>query len=181
MAIAASSRTYGLTDLKVASLTGEAPGTLVDVPGIRSCEVTLATDSDELRGDGKIISVVDKGNSVEWSMEAGGLSLDACTIILGKAPTTTGTTPAQVGRTDFKSADSRPYFYLQGQAKDDAGGDIQVIIWKAKATGNVVLGFADESFLTPTIEGRGVGRTADDLLLTLLYHETAAAIAVLTP
>jgi hypothetical protein len=181
MAIAANSRTYGLTDLKVAPLTGEAPGTLVDVPGIRSCDVTLATDVDTLRGDGKVISVVDKGNSVEWSMESGGISLDALTVMLGKAPTITGTTPSQIGRTDFKSGDSRPYFYLQGQSKDDAGGDIQVIIWKAKATGNVSLSFADENFLTPGLEGTAVGRTADDLLLTLLYHETAAAVAVLTP
>lgn len=181
MAIPANSRTYGLTDLKVAPLTGEAPGTLVDVPGIRSCEVTLTTDSDELRGDNKVISIVDKGNSVEWSMEEGGLSLDALTVILGKAPATTGTTPAQIARTDYKAGDSRPYFYLQGQAKDDAGGDVHVIVWKAKATGNAVFNFADENFLTPGIEGRGVARTADDLLMTLHYHETATAIAVLTP
>lgn len=171
-------RTYGLSDLKVAPLTGETPGTLVDVPGIRNCEVTLATDTDELRGDGAVISVVDKGNSVEFSLEAGGIGFDALAIILGKAPANTGTTPTQVGRIDYKSTDSRPYFFLTGQAKDDAGGDIQVVIWKAKITGNVVLGFADESFLTPTMDGRGVGRSSDQLALSLIQHETATDLAV---
>ena len=181
MAMAAHVKTYGLTDLAVATLSGEAPGTLVDVPGIRSCQVTLTTDSDELRGDGKIISIVDKGNGCEWSMEEGGIGMAAMAIILGKAATVTGTTPDQVGRTDFKSGDSRPYFYLTGLAKDDAGGDITVVVWKAKATGNVVFNFADEQFLTPGIDGRGVGRTTDDLLMSIVQHETLTALAALTP
>lgn len=172
------SKTYGLADLKIAPLTAEEPGTLVDVPGIRSLEVTLTTDSDELRGDGKVISVTDKGQGAEWSAEEGGFSMAAFEIITGKTATDSGTTPAQVSRIDIFSDDRRPYFFLMGQALDDAIGDVQVILWKAKATGNIGLSFADENYLTPGFEGVAVGLTADDLLASILQHETATAIAV---
>lgn len=172
------SKTYGLADLKFAPLTAEEPGTLVDVPGIRSLEVTITTDSDELRGDGKVISVTDKGQGAEWSAEEGGLSMQALEIITGKTATDTGTTPTATSRIDIHADDRRPYFFLTGQALDDAIGDVQVILWKAKATGNLTFNFADENYLTPGFEGRAVGLTADDLLASIIQHETATALAV---
>lgn len=174
-------RTFGLIDLKVAPLTGETPGTLVDVPGIRSCEVTITTDVEELRGDGKVISVVDRGQGCDFTLEEGGLSMDALEIMLGVTAVDSGTTPNQVARLDIDSSLARPYFFLAGQARDDAGGDLHVIVWKAKLTGDITLNFADEDFLTPGMDGRGVGRTADDLMVSIIQHETAVALVAPTP
>jgi hypothetical protein len=178
MPVADHSKTFGLADLKVATLTGETPGTLVDVPGIRSCEVTITTDSEELRGDGTVISIVDKGQGADFSMEEGGFSMAAAEVIFGETATESGITPAQMSRLNLKSDTPRPYFFLTGQAKDDAGGDVQVILWKAKATGNVTLNFADENFLTPGFEGRAIGRASDKFLASIIQHETAVALAV---
>jgi hypothetical protein len=178
MPVADHSKVFGLSDLKVATLTGETPGTLVDVPGIRSCEVTITTDVEELRGDNTVISIVDKGQGADFSIEEGGFSMNAAEVIFGRTATDAGTTPNMTSRLDLRSTDSRPYFFLTGQAKDDAGGDVQVVLWKAKATGNVTLNFADENFLTPGFEGRAIGRTSDNFLATIIQHETAAALAV---
>jgi hypothetical protein len=175
------SKTFGLSDLKVATLTGETPGTLVDVPGIRSCEVTITTDSEELRGDGKVIAIVDKGQGATFSIEEGGFSMSVAEIIFGATAVESGTGTAEVSRLDLKSGAARPYFFLTGQALDDAGGDVQVVLWKAKATGDVTLNFADENFLTPGIDGQAVGRSSDDLLCSIIQHETAAALAVPAP
>jgi hypothetical protein len=179
MAIASHVKTYTLTDLKVAPVTGDTPGTLVDVPGIRSLEVTVSNDATELRGDNSVLAIIDQGNGLEWSMEAGGLDLDALAVILGGEVVTTGTTPASVDTFHLNSDDQRPYFAIVGVQPDDgAGEDLHIVVWKAKATGNFAITAADQEFLTPTIEGRGVGRSDNQRMLSLVHHETAIAAAL---
>jgi hypothetical protein len=181
MAIPTHIKTYSLTDVKVATLTGDTPGTLVDVPGIRSLTVTLTTEEIELRGDNSVIAVADQGRGLEWSAEAGGLSMAAYQVITGKSFSDTGSTPNAIRAMHINSTDSSPYFYLAGTAPgDDATSELQVHIYRAKASGNIELNFSDGEFLTPGFSGRAVGRVADNRLLTIRVMETAAALAVVT-
>jgi hypothetical protein len=176
-------KSYSLTDLKVATVAAgtEAWGTLVDVPGIRSMEVAITTDSEELRGDSTILAVVDKGNGCEFTLEEGGVSLEALAVMLGPTIATTGTTPAQVNTWTIKSTDNRPYFGIIGQAlADDNVSDLHVAVLKAKLVGNVSFTFADEAFATPTMEGQGVGRATDSQLLRIIQHETKIPLAAPT-
>jgi hypothetical protein len=171
--------TYSLTDLKVAALSGETPGTLIDVPGIRQLDLNLTTEEAELRGDNKVIAIVDNGRGAEWSMEEGGLSMAALQVITGKTFADTGSTPNVVRRLDFKSTDSSPYFFIIGKANSDDGvEDLHVAIWKAKCTDNIEFSFQDGEFVTPTFGGRAIGRTSDDLLASLVEHETATSLVV---
>lgn len=179
-------KAFTLRDLKVAPITTDTdsaytPGALVDVPGIRECQVTIANDSVQLEGDAKVLAVVDQGNTYEFSLEAGGLSLEALEIMLGGDLATTGTSPNEVVRWDSKSDDARPYFALVGVTRSDDGTqDIHVTLYKAKITGNFEVTFAYGEFATPTLEGAGVGRTVDDVALSIVIHETPAAAAVET-
>ncbi len=179
MAIQSHLKAYTLVDLKVAALSGDTPGSLVDVPGIQSMQVTVTNDNTELRGDNKVIAIVDKGSGVEWSMEEGGLSLDAMAVIFGVNYTDSGTTPNIKRQWNLKSTDVRPYFFVCGKAlSDDGTQDLQVSVWKAKATDNFELTLQDGEFVVPSFGGLAIGRTSDDRIMTLLQHETAGAIEV---
>ena len=181
MAIKVHQITYSLVDLKVAALSGETPGTLIDLPGVRQLDVSLTTDEAELRGDNKILSIVDNGRGAEWSIEEGGMSMAAMQVITGKSFVDTGTTPNVFRRLDFKTTDSSPYFFIVGKSdSDDAVEDIHVAIWKAKCTDTIELSWQDGEFLTPSFSGRAVGRVSDDLLVTLVQHETKGAAVVPT-
>lgn len=179
MAIKAHSITYSITDLKVAALSGETPGTLIDVPGIREMSVSVTTEQTELRGDNKLLSIVDNGRGAEWSMEQGGLSMAALQVLTGKTFADTGTTPNVVRRLDLKSTDASPYFFVVGKAPTDDGiEDMHIAVWKAKLTDTFELTWTDGEFLVPSFGGAAVGRTSDDLLVSLVQHETAATLAV---
>lgn len=179
MATADHLKTYTITDLQVAPVTGDTPGTLIDVPGIRSCQITVSNDAVELRGDNALLSVVDQGNGLEFSLEEGGMDLDALETILGGSTTTTGTGGTEVRRWDLAADDARPYFTLVGVApSDDGANDLHVVVWKAKATGNFEVTLQDQEFATPTIAGRGVGRSDTKAMLSFIQHATPAAAAI---
>ena len=181
MAIATHVKTYTLTDLKVAPVTGDTPGTLVDLPGIQSCEVTISNDATVLRGDNQDLAVIDQGNSGSFSLEAGGIDLAVLPTILGGANVASGSTPNAVRTYDLKATDKRPYFLIVGVSPDDGKGeDLHVVVWKAKATGDFQLTLQDREFLVPTIEGTIIGRGDNAKMLSLVHHETAAVAAVPT-
>lgn len=179
MAIKTHLMTYSLTDVKIASLSGETPGTLVDLPGARQLDVSLTTDETELRGDNKVLAIVDNGRGADWSLEEGGMSMAALQVILGKSFTDTGSTPNVVRRMDVKATDASPYFFIIGKANSDDGvEDLHVAVWKAKCTDEIAFSLQDGEFMTPSFGGRAVGRTSDDLLVSFVEHETATGLVV---
>lgn len=171
--------TYTITDLKVIAYTGGALGsTLTDLPGIQSCQITLANDAVELRGDNKVMSVVDQGNTLEWQFEAGGMDLETLEIILGGKATDTGSAPNEVRTLKIGGDDPRPYFGFVGVApSDDAAGDLHIFVPKAKAAGNFEVTAQDQEFAVPTISGRGVQHVTHGLI-QLIQHETATGAAI---
>lgn len=171
--------TYTITDLKVIAYSGGTLGsTLVDVPGIRSLQVTVPNEAVELRGDNAVLSVVDQGNTLEWQAEKGGMNLEVLEIIFGGTATDTGATPNEIRTYKLNATDPRPYFGFVGVTpSDDAFSDLHVFVPKAKATGNLELTAQDQEFMVPTFSGRGV-QHATHGLLQLIQHETATAAAI---
>lgn len=150
---------------------------LIRVPGIQECQVTLSNDAAELRGDNRVIAVVDQGNGGEFSLSEGGIDLAAAQVMVGGTviEEVLGTDPDdyEVRTLRVGSADPRPYFVLVGVQHDDgAGGALQVVLWKAKLTGNVELQFSDQEFLTPSLSGTYLGRDADDVMLDVQQFAT---------
>ncbi len=172
-------KAYTLVDLKVAALTGDTPGSLIDVPGIQQLQISLTNEVVELRGDNKVIAIVDQGTGLEWSLVEGGLGWDAMQVIFGINYTDTGTTPNIERQWNIRSTDGRPYFFIAGKAiSDDNAQDLQVSIWKAKATDNIEFNLQDGEFLVPSFGGLAIGRSSDDRIMSFLHHETAQAIEV---
>lgn len=168
---------FGCRDVKISPLAGETPGTAIDLPNARTFSFSAAEDFEELRGDDGLVAMHGKGEAVDWSLEGGGISLEAVKAMYGGTITTTGTTPSQVKTFDKLGLDQRPYFQVEGQAISDSGGDFHVILYKCRATGELSGEMGDGAFWLTGASGRALPKTADNKLYSFVQNETEAAIA----
>lgn len=167
---------FGLRDVKVYPLTGETPGTGVDLPVARTFSFSEAEDSEELRGDDGVKAIHGLGASVEWELEGGGISLEAVKTIFGGTIAESGTTPNQKKTFSRLGTDVRPYFKCEGQAISDSGGDFHVVLYRCKAEGELSGELSDGSFWLTGASGRALARDSDQKIYEFVQNETAAAI-----
>jgi hypothetical protein len=167
---------FGLRDVKLTPYLagGETLGTTVDLPVARTLSFAEAEDFEELRGDDKTVAYRGKGASINWSLESGGVSLEAWAVLAGGTITSTGTTPAQVKKLQKKVTDSRPYFKIEGQMISDSGGDFHCVIYKARATGDIGGDFGNDQFFLTACDGIGIPMSTD-ILYDIVQNETAVA------
>ena len=168
---------FGLRDVKLYALdAAEAPGTAVDLPAARTFTFQESEDFEELRGDDALKATHGNGPILNWSLEAGGISLEAAKVLMGGLITESGTTPNQLKTLAKLGTDSRPYFQVKGQIISDSGGDVHAVVYKCKAEGDVGGDFAEGSFFLTGASGRGLPK-ADNKLWDIIQHETAIAIS----
>jgi len=174
---------YGLRDVKLTPYSDSGSttlGTAVDLPNARTLSFSEAEEFTELRGDDKVVTTRGQGASVEWDLEAGGLSFEALKVLAGGTITESGTTPAQVETFKKKVTDARPFFQVEGQVISDSGGDVHCILPRCRVTGNIEGEFSDGNFFLTSGSGAALPslKTGDeDTLYTFLQNETATAIA----
>lgn len=169
---------YGLRDVKIASydpVTG-AIGTMVDLPNSQTMEFSESEDFSELRGDDKVVAKRGNGGMVEWSLEAGGVSLEAYVILNGGTLVTSGTGATLKKTYTKKVTDVKPYFWAEGQAISESGGDFHVVLEKCIADGSLEGTLADGEFYITKADGSGLANLTDDLY-QMVDNATAVAIA----
>lgn len=176
MAIADNALPYGLRDVKLTPISDAGTiGTFVDLPASRTLSWTETEDFEELRGDDQVQAERGNGATVDWDLEQGGISLEAYAVLAGGAVAESGVSPNVVRTYSKTSSHSRPYFRIDGQAINDNGGDTHVVIYKAKATGDIGGEFSDGAFLLTSASGRGYPNTAGKVY-DIVQNETATAI-----
>ena len=176
MTLPAYALPFGLRDVKVAPMTGDATyGALVDLPASRTLAFAETEESEELRGDDTVIARRGLGKTVTWSLEAGGISLDALKVMMGGTLTLTGTPPNEKDTFAMLGTDARPYFKIEGQIINDNGGDIHCLIYRAKLDGDVGGEFTEGGFYLTAADGIAIPRV-DNKLFDLIHNETAAVI-----
>jgi hypothetical protein len=173
---------YGLRDVKITPLgaDGKTPGTPIDLPVARTFSFSETEDFEELAGDDQKQATHGAGPVVEWSLESGGISLEAYAAIAGGTVTTSGVTPAQVKTYKKKTTDVRPSFKVEGQAISDSGGDLHGIVYRAKADGSLEGEMAQGAFWLSSASGKGYGSleaASLDELYDFVQNETAVAIS----
>lgn len=167
---------YGLRDVKVTPINSDGSlGASVDLPVAQTLSFSEAEEFEELRGDDRLVAVHGQGPTIEWDLEAGGISLDAWKVLTGGTVTDTGVTPTQIKEFTKKTNQSRPYFRIEGQSINDVDGDTHVVIYKAKVTENLEGEFADGTFFITSCSGQGLG-DADEKLYTITWNETTTPI-----
>ena len=175
---------YGLRDVKLTPYSDNGATTLagssVDLPNARTFSFSEAEEFTELRGDDKVVTTRGQGASVEWDLEAGGLSLDALKVMAGGTVTESGVTPNIIKKYTKKVTDSRPFFKVEGQIISDSGGDVHCVLDRCRVTGNIEGEFSDGSFFLTSGSGAALpslitGR--EDTIYEFVQNETATAIA----
>lgn len=174
---------YGLRDVKLTPYTNDSATVLgtpsIDLPNSRTFSFSDAEEFTELRGDDKVITTRGQGASVEWDLEAGGLSLECLKLFVGGTITESGTTPATKRTFTKKVTDSRPFFKVEGQAISDSGGDLHCVLDRCRVTGNVEGEFGDGNFWLTKASGVALPSLIAarvDTLYEFVQNETTAAI-----
>lgn len=170
---------YGMHDIKIATISSAGvKGSVVDLPNARKMSWEEAEDFETLRGDDRDVTTRGKGPAVSFEIEEGGISLEALVIINGGTLTITGVTPSVKKKYTKKSTDQRPFFFAEGQALSESGGDFHAVLYRCKAEGGVNGEMADGAFWLTGASGKAYGSTFDsDAIYDLVANETAAAIA----
>jgi hypothetical protein len=168
---------YGLRDVRLWPLSvNSGLSTAVDLPNSRVFSFSEAEEYAELRGDDKVVATRGKGSSVDWELEAGGISLEAYTVIAGGTLTITGTGPTLVKTWKKKSTDQRPEFRAEGQAMSESGGDFHATLFRCKANDKIEGSFSDGEFLLTSCSGVALGARDDDDLYEFVQNATVTAI-----
>lgn len=179
MALAVAALPFGCRDIKLYPI--DAAGVVgggVDLPHSRTLSFSEAEDFEELRGDDGVVTQRGSGATVEWELEAGGISLNAYKIIAGGTVTESGLTPNLKRTFAKKGKDQRPFFKVEGQAISDSGGDVHTIIYRCRATDNLEGSFGDQEFFLTAASGTGFPVAGTDTLYDFVQNETETAIVI---
>ncbi len=173
---------YGLRDVKIAPLSSAGvPGTRVDLPNSRTFSFEEAEDFEELRGDDKVVATRGKGPSVDWELEAGGISLQAYVVMNGGVLVVSGVAPNITTKYTKKVTDQRPEFFVEGQALSENGGDFHAVLYRCKASEGLSGELSDGEFFLTSASGVALASkqsTTADVLYDFVQNEgTAVAIA----
>lgn len=185
MALVHVSKIFGFQDAKLYPLTadsGGAPtyGSGLDVPGVKSLEISGAIDRKNLRGDNKLLDVFSVLTDVNGRLNFAKTSLDLLALFLGSATVDSGTTPNQKATWSLTGSSAPAYWKIEGKTPvngvDFVGGDAHVVIYKCVLSSFPGLGFAEEDYQLPGIEFGTVPSIANDKWLDVVLNETAVVI-----
>lgn len=167
---------FGCRDIKLRPLNNAGVAqTPVDLPVARVLSFSDTEAFEELRGDDQVVASHGNGPTVNWDLEQGGISYEAYAVMAGGTVTTSGVTPNQKKTYSKSATDARPYFEIEGQAISDNGGDMHVVIWRAKADDALEGEFSDGAFWVTAASGKGYANAAGKVY-DFVQNETAVAI-----
>jgi hypothetical protein len=171
MALTGTIRPFGARQITLVPLPS---GTAVALPAAQTLSFKEALTSGELRGNDSTVSVVAVTDKVEWSLEAGGISLEAIKVMTGRTIALTGTTPNQKNVILARAGDTYPWFKIYGKIVSDAADDVHVLIYKCKLTDGLEGEFKDGEFFIQSCSGIAV----DDgtKLYEIIQNETATTV-----
>lgn len=172
---------FGLRDVRLYPLDSNWNlGTGVDLPVARTFTFSDTEDFTELEGDDGIAAAHGNGPTVDWELEAGGISLAAYVVLAGGAVVRTGVTPNIKDTYTKLTTTQRPYFQVEGQAISDSGGDLHTVVFRCKATDSLDGNFENGNFYLTKGKGKGygnnVGGAPDFKLYQFIQNETPVAI-----
>jgi hypothetical protein len=167
---------YGMRDCKIypyADALGSILGSVgYDLPNMQTFSFAEAEEYTDLRGDDSLVATHGNGAQVNWSLEAGGISLTIWAILTGGQIIETGAAPNRVITLRKLSDDARPYFRVDGQIISDAGGDVHAVVYRAKCNGDISGQFGDGAFFVTAADGVGLPMIDTKLLYDIVQYES---------
>lgn len=161
---------FGMRDIKLTTLDG---ATQVDLPSSMKLGFKELVTTGEMRGDDTIVALVTIADGAEWSLEAGGISLEAYALMTGHTQVLAGVTPNQTNTFTAQAGQNYPYFKVYGKAVgENSTDDIHYLLYKCKLTEPLEGEFADGEFFVTKASGKAV--TNGTKVYDVVQNETAA-------
>lgn len=184
--------TIDVSDLKYALLTSDTGttltyGTLKDMAA--AAQLTLepqAGDTRELRGDGGVYASDVAVGSFLVRVRIGGLQPQVVADLWGHLLVQSGVTPNIKNTLTIEETPTKPFFKLEGAAKNVDQGDSHLVIYKVKADGHMPpMGLQDNEYGVLEFTGVATWTSATQvrnsvpkhLLVELVQNESSTAIA----
>lgn len=166
-------RPFGLRDIKLTDITGS---TQVDLPAAQKLGFKEKLVTGELRGDDRLVELLSQTDSLEFALEAGGISVEAWALMTGRTVNESGTTPTRISTYNISAGDCYPYFKIYGKAVGpDCAEDTHVLLYKCKLTAPLEGEFADGNFFVTSCSGMAVDDGTNGIA-DIVLNETAAAL-----
>lgn len=177
-------KVYGVKDCKLYSLTADPSGgsptyaSSVDVPGIKTVEITGDIDTKELRGDNQLLDQDSVLKNVKVKLSNAKLSLDALAVILGSTVADSGTTPSQVASWEMLGTSTLGVFKLEAvsASADPVAGNVKFVVHKLRPASFPSVGFSEEDYNIPELELVSSPLNSNGKWLTVSVNETAAVL-----
>lgn len=153
MALSHATKNYGIDDAGIYKLSTDPAGapptyaTKVDIIGAQSMELTLATDTKELRGDNTLLAADSIIKDLTGKMLYGKWNFDVWAAMTSMSVTDSGVTPNQQSKMTMAATDTPAFAKIEAQSKhvDYVAGDLHFIVYKL-IPANLLAGFADENY-----------------------------------
>ena len=176
---------FGLRDVKIYPYL-DAQGTVLastgfDLPNAQTFSFTETEEFVDLRGDDTLVASHGNGAQVNWSLEAGGISLQCWAVFTGGTILETGVAPNRLITLRKCSDDARPYFQVHGKVISDSGGDITGKVYRAKCNGDISGQFGDGAFFVTSADGIGLPIPGTKLLYDIIHAETKTFMTTTPP
>lgn len=173
---------FGLRDVKLFGFLDEQGTVLadtgIDLPAAQTFSFADSEDYTDLRGDDQLLATHGNGAQVNWTLEAGGISLQAWALLSGGTIIETGVAPNRKITLRKCSDDTRPYFQVKGLIMSDNGGDNVAIVYRAKCNGDISGTFSDGAFFITSADGIGMPIPGTKLLYDIDQHERKTFISL---
>lgn len=187
MPLSRVTKLYAVQDGKIAPLTSDPDGgtptygALVDVPGIKSVEISGDVEVKELRGDNTLLDSDASISNVTVAFPHAKLSLDVLKVLMSSTVTDSGSTPAQKSVWKMTKTSKPLPFKFEAvtpvSGGDVIGGDVHFTLHKCIMSSFPGLGLAEEDYRTIENECRAVPLISTGEWIDVTINETAAAIA----
>ena len=171
MPLTSSTKPFGLRQITLVPLPS---GSAVVLPAALTLSFSESLISGELRGDDAVQAIAAITDKIEWSLEAGGMSLEAIKVMTGRTIAASGTTPNQKNTMAIAAGDTMPYFKIYGKIVNDDGSDIHCLLHKCKLTTGLEGEFKEGEFYVQKCEG--VAITNGTKIAELVHNESATTV-----
>lgn len=186
MPISRVTKLYAVEDAKIFPLlsdpAGGSPsyGAGIDVPGIKSMEISGDVEVKELRGDNGLLDSDAAISNITVSYPHAKLSLDVLVALMDSTVTDSGTTPAQKTKWSLKQGAKPLPYKIVGKTPtsggDLIGGDVHFSLLKCVMSSFPGLGLAEEDYRTIDNEARCLPLISTGDWIDVEINETAIAI-----
>lgn len=186
MPLSHTTKRFAVDDAKVSKITADPAGgtttyaTAIDVPGIKSVDLSVDVTTKQLRGDNKLLDADSVLAQATGTFNYAKNNMDMHAVLLGATVSDTGTTPNQIAKLSLLGASRPGLFKFEARTPvsgvDVVGGDDHLVLYKCIISGFGGFGFAEEDYDTFSVPFIAFARLSDDKWIDDVLNETAAAI-----